>query len=140
MKKLFSLLLIPACCFALPAGEAIAINAKSVIVYSAEDGKAGKFAAEELRNILEKILGSSLRMIPSNHPEARTVPKRILCGRSAIVRALLGDKTVDSLREEESLVTGKGSDLILTGGGELGPQYAVFDFLEDSAGYRMYAD
>ena len=140
MKKLLSLLLIPACCFAVPAGESITINAKSVIVYSSEDGTGGKFAAEELRNILEKILGTSLRMIPSDHPEAQTVPKRILCGRSAIVRALLGDQTMDSLREEESLVTGNGEDLILTGGGDLGPQYAVFDFLEDSAGYRMYAD
>jgi len=141
MKRIFlTLWLLLTGFLPLFALNPVAVDSASVIVFAAEEGTNGMFAAKELRDILEKTLGSRLRMIRSDDPEARKCSKRILTGRSKLVRELLGNERVDSLRDEESLVTGRGLDLILVGGGVFGTQYAVFDFLEDSAGYRMYAD
>ena len=43
------------------------------------------------------------------------------------------------VRPQESLVTRCGNDLVLTGGDDWGMSYAVYDFVENEAGYRCYA-
>ena len=109
------------------------------VITVGENEKFGDFAAKELVEILEKSTGVRFKTIAADSPEAEKADKRIILGRSKLARKLLGDKTVDSLQDEEALVTSRKNDLVLIGGGDLGTIYAVYDFVENEAGYRMYA-
>lgn len=97
-----------------------------------------RFAAKELSDVLRRSLGVDLMGVDAATPEAREAPRRILVGRSALTERLLGTALLDSLRDQESMVTRRGSDLVLVGGGPWGTIYAVYDFLENEAGYRNF--
>lgn len=97
-----------------------------------------RFAAEELADVLRKSLGIAFPVLDANGAEARRASHRILIGRSALTEAALGAALLDSLRDQESLVTRRGADLVLVGGGPWGTLYAVYDFLENEAGYRNF--
>ena len=91
------------------------------------------FAVKELNDIVNRSTGSKIRVGTGDNAKFR-----IHVGRTPAVEKMLGKKLLDSLRDEESLVTAKGNDLILVGGGALGTLYAVYDFVEDNMGYRWY--
>ena len=110
-----------------------------IIVTGDENKGCDEFAVRELRDIIKQTAGADLKAVSADSPEAGTAGKRILVGKSKLTRRILGDKMVDSLKDQESLVTSRGNDLILIGGGDLGTQYAVYDFVENEAGYRCFA-
>lgn len=110
-----------------------------VIVTGDENRKFDEFAVNELQDIIRQTAGADLKSVLADSPEAGMAERRILVGRSKLVRRILGDKELDCLKDQESLVTSRGNDLILVGGGDLGTQYAVYDFVENEAGYRCLA-
>lgn len=109
-----------------------------VVVYD-EKSAADQFAVKELNEIVKASMGIGFETADVNSDRSKTATKRILVGRNAMVRKALGDERLNSLKKQESLVTSRGNDLILVGGGDLGTQYAVYDFVEDEAGYRCFA-
>ena len=115
-------------------------NGKSqcVIVIN-EKSPTEKFAAKELTEIVKGTTGVNLRTVDIKSPEAKNAQNRIIVGRNKLTEELLGKQLMDSLKEQESLVTSRGKNLILTGGDDWGMIYAVYDFVENEAGYRCYA-
>lgn len=89
------------------------------------------FAKKELNAIVEKSTGKKFLPVKNG-------THRIFIGRSAEAEKILGKDFFDSLKDEESVVCSKGNDLFLSGGGQLGALYAVYDFVEDNLGYRWY--
>jgi hypothetical protein len=110
-----------------------------VIAYGTQNGIFDKFAAEEFQKILQRTTAVNLKLVAADSPEAMAAAKRIIIGKSKLATGILGVTLVNSLRDQESLVIGVGHDIILIGGGDLGTQYAVFDFLEKEAAYRCFA-
>ena len=92
------------------------------------------FAAEELNDIVRKSTGHAFET------SCGTGGRRIFIGRSSDADRILGSDFFDSLGAEESVVTMKDGDLFLVGGDELGVLWAVYDFCEDSLGYRWFLD
>jgi len=113
-------------------------KSESVVVYD-QSKPAEKFAVKELTEIIEGTTGIELRAFDLNSPEAKSAKKRIVIGKNALTRKLVGNTLLESLKDQESLVTSRGDDLILTGGDDWGMIYAVYDFVENEAGYRYYA-
>ena len=118
---------------------AVAVNAakltlpfEKTVVIKGNDLSAD-FAVKELNDIVNRATGSTFRI-----GKEKDGAVRIHVGRTPAVEKILGKKLLDGLRDEESLVTANGNDLILVGGGALGTLYAVYDFVEDNMGYRWY--
>lgn len=97
------------------------------------------FAFGELQEIVRKSTGVELTAQDSAAPMASTHAPRILIGRNDPVANALGRELLDSLKAQESLVTRRGDDLVLTGGDDWGVIYAVYDFVENEMGYRCFA-
>lgn len=97
------------------------------------DDISANLAVQEFNDIVQKSTGKKYRI-----GDANGSAKHIFIGRSPEVEKHLGKEMLDSLRNEESLVVGKGNDLFLVGGGDVGTLYAVYDFMEDNLGYRFY--
>lgn len=97
------------------------------------------FAVAELTEIVKGTTGVTLEANDLTDPERPATTTRILIGRNALVESVLGPELLASLKEQESLVTRRGNDLILTGGDDWGMIYAVYDFVENEMGYRCYA-
>ncbi len=103
-----------------------------------ESSPTDTFAVKELKDILKASTGIELASVDAASPKAREAKRRILVGKSALTENALGKEVMDSLKEQESLVTSRGCDLILVGGGAWGSIYAVYDFLENEVGYRNF--
>lgn len=97
-----------------------------------------RFAVKELVEIVKASTGVELKTAHVVSDEAKASSKRILVGRNALVRKAIGGNLLASLKKQESLVTGRGDDLILVGGDDWGTLYAVYDFVENEAGYRNF--
>ena len=108
-----------------------------VVIYD-EKSAPDKFAVKELNEIVKASSGVEFETADVNSDKAKAAAKRILVGRSEMVKKSLGGELFDSLKKQESLVTGRGNDLILVGGDDWGTLYAVYDFLENEAGYRNF--
>jgi len=93
---------------------------------------------KELKEILKESTGVELETADAKNQEAATAKKRILVGKSTLTSKVLGKELLDSLEDQESLVTSRGDDLILVGGGAWGTVYAVYEFVENEAGYRYF--
>lgn len=102
-------------------------------------GEGSEFAVQELQDILGRSTGVKFQTVPADSEAAAQAKRRIVVGDSKLARQLLGDALVDGLKDQESLVTGRRDDLVLIGGGDLGTPYAVYDFVENEAGYRCFA-
>ena len=127
-------------CPGFARGLTLVENGRSAyVVVCAADSAADNFAAKELNEIVKATTGVEFPVVAASSEQAQAAPKRILIGRSALVRQALGGRRLDALREQESLVTRRGDDLILVGGDDWGTLYAVYDFVENEAGYRCYA-
>ncbi len=97
-----------------------------------------RFAVKELVEIVKSTTGVELRAVDAASDEGKAGTRRILIGRSSLVRGRVGETLFDSLQPQESLVTARGAELILTGGDDWGTVYAVYDFVENEAGYRNF--
>ena len=114
-------------------------NGKSdyVVVLDSES-PTSKFAAKELLEILKTSTEVELKTVDAKSQEAAKAKKRVLLGDSVIMQEILSKELLTSLKDQESLVTSRGDDLILVGGGSWGTIYSVYDFLENEAGYRNF--
>ena len=108
------------------------------VVVTGTNGGYDQFAVGEFQEIMEKSTGARFVSVKAGSPEAAAAKKRIFIGDSPEVRELLGSKTVADLRNLESLVTSRGNDLVIVGGGNHGTPYGVYSFLEKEVGYRCF--
>jgi len=108
------------------------------VVYNATN-QVETFAVKELKEIIKGTTGVEWLAVDLNSAEAKNAKKRIVVGRNTLTRKLVDKTLLESLKDEESLVMSRGNDLILTGGEDWGMIYAVYDFVENEAGYRCYA-
>ena len=99
-------------------------------IFSAPDaGKADQFALSELRTHLKKICGKDFRTGLSQ--------KTIYLGMSAEAKKLLGkDDLSRVLKDQESVIQTKDSNLFLYGAGAHGNLYAVYELLENQLNCR----
>ena len=86
-----------------------------------------KLAATDFQEIFEKGTGISL--------ELRVKSEECRTGRCFLVGAEFADR---QLADEQTLVTERGGNIVLAGGGVAGTCYAVYDFCEKYFGYRLY--
>jgi len=113
-------------------------EARSVIVYD-KDNKAEAFAVKELQEIVKGSTGVELSAVGLDEVDSLGDETLILVGRHELVSSAISNERLGALRDEESLVTSSGGNLILTGGDDWGAIYAVYDFVENEMGYRCYA-
>lgn len=111
------------------------------VIVTDHKNKPQMFALKEFMTIFAKSsLGVRPVVLDASSPAAAKAKKRIIIGKNKISEKLLGSKLFATLRSEESLVTSIGNDIILTGNGDgWGTLYAVYDFLENELGYRMFS-
>ena len=142
MKSYFSLVIVFLCLYYCQAAELpLWDNGKTeyIIVAGDKNGDFDRFAAKELKEHLDKSSGLSFKTINAVSPDVNQYKKRIFVGDSDCVRTILDTNEIKNLKNQQSLVTAKGDDIILIGGGERGTTYAVYDFLEDEIGCRWFA-
>ncbi len=108
------------------------------VIVTGANGGYDQFAVGEFQEIMEKSTGVKFKTVAVDSPEAAGSTKRILIGDSPEVRKLLGDAAVSALKNQESLVTRRGDNLIIVGGGNHGTPYGVYSFLEKEIGYRCF--
>lgn len=99
------------------------------------------FAVKEFNAIVKKATGRTFEVRKSGGLSGCENKKKIYIGRGPeLDERVVGwwiDKTYG---EEESVVMQKDGDLFLFGKDELGSLWSVYDFCEDSLGYRWYLD
>ena len=93
-------------------------------------------AAAELRVYLVRITGADFPLVDDRAP---SVPEEILVGRSTRLAGLDLDAELDALPTEGFVIRTVGERLVLAGGGPRGTRNAVYAFLEEHLGCRMYA-
>ena len=128
-------------CHSVHGGARITLiskGASACIAVCDTNSAPDRFAVKELVEIVKASTGVELEAADVHSEKAKAAASRILVGRNALVRTALGGALLDSLKKQESLVTGRGEDLILVGGDDWGTLYAVYDFLENEAGYRNF--
>lgn len=113
-------------------------GATDYLIVTGTNGLYDRFAVSEFKEIMEKSAGVKFHSVGADSPEATNAKKRILIGDSPHVRKILGDELVDGLENLESIVTQRGDDIIIVGGGNHGTAYGVYSFLEKEIGYRWF--
>jgi len=142
MKKTFflllSLALFTTCAMAQNGTLHLAQNGKTSYVISlARDAiPAERTAAEQLQKYFQQVTGASIAIesenaVPSSAPQ-------IYVGAGDHVKVLLPQQDWKSLGSDGIVIKTVGNKLILAGGRSRGTLYAVFQFLEDSAGCRWW--
>jgi hypothetical protein len=138
--KLFQSLILFAVCFSIFGAEKLVISSNGKTRYRIVTAKklsdTDKFALAELKYFLHKSTGVSFKNILAE--TARNQNELIILGDNMLSRKLLGNKLIDALVPDESLVKTVGNNLILLGGGKRGTLYAVYEFLENQLGIRWY--
>lgn len=114
------------------AAERLALPFDDTCIVKGGDVSA-EFAVRELNFVVSNATGKTFREFGG-----RGASHRIFVGRSPEAEAILGRGFFDGLKDEESVVTAKGGDLFLVGGGQIGCLYAVYDFVEDNLNFRHY--
>lgn len=97
---------------------------------------AEKTAAEQLQKYFRQITGATIAIKAES--DVATGDPQILVGTGARVKGLLPNQNWNSLGSDGILIKTVGENLILAGGRPRGTLYAVFQFLEDSAGCRWW--
>lgn len=97
-------------------------KARCAIVPSAETGKAGEWAAQQVQTYLRKMSGAEVPIVEK--PEAGVFPIRLVRD--------------GSLAEEQLRIRCDGKEVALAGGGERGVMYAACAFLEECLGVRWF--
>lgn len=135
MKKLALAAVAVALATAGFGGKCVEFPFEDTVIVSGMEPTAA-FAAKELNDIAQKSCGKTFKIAKGDEKSER----RIFIGRSPESERILGAKTFEELGTEESAVFAKGNDLFLIGGDPIGVLWAVYDFCEDSMGYRWYLE
>ncbi|MBQ6330138.1 MAG: DUF4838 domain-containing protein [Kiritimatiellae bacterium] len=102
--------------------------AKYVVVVPDETEKPGfSFALSDMTNLLFRATGAAFPIVPRSAAPAK---RRLFVG---IVPN--GEAAPD---DGEYAVRVRGSDVYLFGGGAHGTRYAIYEFMENSVGFRFY--
>ena len=115
-------------------------SAACTIVVGAKASPSEKYAAEELRDFLEKTTGVALPI----RTDAEPLPaKAVLVGGTAYTARVLGARDLETARkglgEDGFRLATKGGHLVVLGSAKRGPLYGVYEVLEKYAGCRWYA-
>ncbi len=116
----------------------LADNGKThyVIVKPDTGGVLDEIAARELSRYLGKATGAEFHLVTAE--EAGTHSRRLVVGNGSFARMLFGAKTLDGLKNQESVVLTKGNDILLAGQGTHGTSQAVYSFLRNQVGCRWF--
>ena len=116
----------------------LAQNGKSsyVIALAKDAIPAEKTAAEQLQKYFQQITGAQIPIESETAVNANA--PQILVGAGERVKVLLPQQDWKSLGSDGIVIKTVGKNLILAGGRPRGTLYAVFQFLEDSAGCRWW--
>lgn len=136
--------------FMMPVSAATIVdNGKSeYVIVQGNNGAWDDFAADELRELIEKSTGLSLPVVSNDVFTAKRDTykgKALYVGDCSLAREKFGD---EKLENQEALVTEDGGflglfgggDIWLRGGGNSGSSYAVYLFAEKELGYRMFTE
>lgn len=123
-----SLLLSTGCPTGASAGApSVTLASEGKALYSiaicADASKTEKFAAEELRDYLQKISHASFELL--DHPTQHS----ILVGTREKLNKIVRGLQLDDLDTEEFGILARGNNICLTGGSGRAVLYAVYDFL-----------
>ena len=119
------------------AGVLMSSGASDYTIITPDDATpAEQYAAEELRDHLEKISGVTLDILVES--EAGDGP-HIYVGPGKKAKGFISDAELKSLGEEGLIIRTSGNDLYIVGGRPRGTLYGVYAFLEDHLGVRWYA-
>jgi len=117
----------------------LSVNSKTQyqIVKPAAPTAVEEYAVKHLASILKQITGAEF---PALTPEEMAADKpAIFLGISAPALKRLGNDPLLELKEQEHVARSIGGDIFLYGEGLHGNMYAVFEFLENSLGWRWYS-
>ena len=106
------------------------------IVLASDAIDAEKTAAAQLQQNLQKVTGATLPI--KEEAEVAADAPQILVGAGARVKTLLPRQDWNTLGHDGIVIKTVGKNLILAGGRPRGALYAVFEFLEKSAGVRWW--
>ena len=99
------------------------------------------FAVKEFNAIVRKATGRTFEVRTTGNLADCADKRKIYIGRGPELDAFVLGWWIDrTYGEEESVVMTKDGDLCLFGKDELGSLWAVYDFCEDSLGYRWFLD
>lgn len=107
-----------------------------VIALAADAIPAEKTAATQLQKYLQQMTGAQFNIETETALNDNT--PQILIGAGHRAKALLPQQNGDSLTSDGIVIKTVGSNLILAGGRPRGTLYAVYEFLETSAGCRWW--
>ena len=115
-------------------------NLTSTIVIRADAGECERYAAEELRDYLEKSTGVRLTV----ETDASALPERaIVIGETSRTAEALGADDVAArtaaLGSDGFRLVANGTRLVVLGSAKRGVLYGVYELLEKYAGCRWYA-
>jgi len=146
MKKFFVFCLLQICLAGCAKAQVtpqnsalhLAQNDKtSYVIALANDAlPAEKTAAEQFQKYFQQVTGASISIKPEN--EVTTGVPQVLIGAGTRVKVLLPDQDWKSLGSDGIVIKTVGNNLILAGGRPRGTLYAVYQFLEDTAGCRWW--
>jgi hypothetical protein len=121
----------PVCCADFPVS--VAGKPQSTIIVAAQSGEAVAFAARELADYLERIVGAPFPV--RTEPDEAQPGYAIHVGPTRQARA-----TIDlaAVPREGFVIRTAGRSLYLTGSDEDGTQFAVYEFLERFGGVRWF--
>lgn len=102
-----------------------------VIVHSDSASNAEKNAAEALQSYIWMAAGHKLSIVSDT---ADKTEKEILVGNTNRIV----NEEIDSLKDEEYLISTEGMSLVLVGGSDRGTLYGVYGFLEKYIGWNYY--
>lgn len=131
MNRLHAFLLLFVC-----ASAGADVDVAKCTIYTQPGASASDLrAAQELRTHLAQITGANLA-IRGN--ASALPPNGILIGQGPLSRRLFPKIEWSKLGEEQTLIEGKGSTLLVAGGKPRGTLYAVYRLLQVKCGVRWW--
>jgi hypothetical protein len=117
----------------------LAQNGKTsyVIALASDAIPAEKTAADELQKYLQQVTGAPFLVKSETAVKANT--PQILVGAGVRTKLLLPNQNWNALGLDGIVLKTVGKNIILAGGRPRGSLYAVYEFLENSAGCRWWA-
>lgn len=109
-------------------------SSRSSIVIAPNASRVCQKAANELQKYVKNATGLTLKIVnaPDENPN-------IIIGQGSYITDLLKDANTSRLAADGYRLKTAGNDLIIAGGNNKGPLFAVYTFLENYLGYRLYA-
>jgi len=140
MKSLrlhLAILIFLASCFSAQS-QSFVINAsnssRSSIVIAPNASDICQKAATELQKYIKNATGLTLKIV--NTPDQNS---NIIIGQGSYIAGFLKDASSSKLDADGYCLKTVGNDLVIAGGSNKGALFAVYTFLENYLGYRLYA-